>query len=105
MSVAIAEHAGEIGRGTSPFWIRFIAFLGAAVVYVALATYNAWPNIDAAMQGGDGCLKAAATAFLQYIFACGVAISSVASAREKGALLEHISNNVSHATARVPPLP
>ena len=54
------------------------------MVYVALATYNAWPNIDAAMHGGDGALKAAATAFLQYIFACGVAISSVASAREKG---------------------
>ena len=54
------------------------------MVYVALATYNAWPNIDAAMHGGDGALKAAATAFLQYVFACGVAISSVASAREKG---------------------
>ncbi len=83
-TIAIAEQAGEIGRGTSPFGVRFVAFLGAAAVYGALATMNAWPNIDAAMHGGEGATKAAAMAFVQYVFAFIVAISSVASAHEKG---------------------
>jgi hypothetical protein len=80
-AAAIAEQ-GEIGRGNeAPFGIRFSAFLGGAVVYVALATMNAWPNLDAALQGDH---KAAAIAFVQYTFAFIVAISSVASAHEKG---------------------
>jgi hypothetical protein len=79
MSAAIAD---ETGRETStPFGIRFGAFLGGAVVYVALATMNAWPNLDAALHGDH---KAAAMAFVQYTFAFIVAISSVASAHEKG---------------------
>jgi hypothetical protein len=81
MSAAIAEH-GEIGRGTAaPFGIRFPAFLGGTVVYIALATMNAWPNLDAAMHGDT---KAAAMAFVQFTFAFIVAISPVASAHEKG---------------------
>jgi hypothetical protein len=82
MSGAITEHAGEIGRGTAaPFGVRFVAFLGATAVYVALATMNAWPNLDAAMHGDT---EAAAMCFVQYTFAFIVAISSVASAHEKG---------------------
>ena len=42
---------------------------------------NAWPNLDAALQGDH---KAAAMAFVQYTFAFIVAISPVASAHEKG---------------------
>ena len=72
------------GVGLAPFGVRFVAFLGAAAVYFALATMNAWPNIDAALHGGDGATKAAAMVFVQYIFAFIVAISSVASAHEKG---------------------
>src|SRR6516162_9709141 len=85
MSATIAEHAGEIGRGTaSPFGIRFAAFLGGTVIYIALATMNAWPNIEAALHGGDGSGKAAAMAFVQFTFAFIVAISPVASGHEKG---------------------
>ena len=50
-------------------------------VYFAVATMNAWPNLDAALQGDH---KAAAMAFVQYTFAFIVAISPVASAHEKG---------------------
>ncbi|MGA9265526.1 MAG: hypothetical protein WCC41_13860 [Rhodomicrobium sp.] len=60
---------------------RFSAFLGSAAVYFAVATMNAWPNLDAALQGDH---KAAAMAFVQYTFAFIVAISPVASAHEKG---------------------
>ncbi len=42
---------------------------------------NAWPNLEAALQGDH---KAAAVAFVQYTFAFIVAISPVASAHEKG---------------------
>ena len=52
-----------------------------AAVYFAVATMNAWPNLDAALQGDH---KAAAMAFVQYTFAFIVAISPVASAHEKG---------------------
>jgi hypothetical protein len=65
----------------SPRGIRFVAFAGGAVVYIALATMNAWPNLDAAMHGDT---KAAAMAMVQYVFAFIIAISSVASAHEKG---------------------
>ena len=57
------------------------AFVGSAAVYFAVATMNAWPNLDAALQGDH---KAAAMAFVQYTFAFIVAISPVASAHEKG---------------------
>ena len=53
----------------------------SAAVYFALATMNAWPNIDSAMHGDP---KAAAMAFVQYTFAFIVAISSGAWAHEKG---------------------
>ena len=52
MSAAVVEHVGDIAHGaTAPFGIRFGAFLGGALVYAALATMNAWPNLDAALQG------------------------------------------------------
>ena len=55
MSAAVVEHMGDIAHGTTaPFGIRFGAFLGGALVYVALATMNAWPNLDAALQGDPG---------------------------------------------------
>ena len=43
---------------------------------------NAWPNLEAALQGDH---KAAAVAFVQFTFAFIIAISAVASAQEKGA--------------------
>jgi hypothetical protein len=62
-----------------------LAFVASAVVYFALATMNAWPNIEAAMHGDA---RGAALAFAQYTFAFIVAISSVASAsHEKGGQL------------------
>ena len=77
----LADHCSPADTTAVPFGIRFAGFLGGAVVYVALATMNAWPNLDAALQGDH---KAAAMAFVQYTFAFIVAISSVASAYEKG---------------------
>ena len=74
----LADYCSPARTTAAPFAIRFAAFLGGALR--CARDKNAWPNLDAALQGDH---KAAAIAFVQYTFAFIVAISSIPSAHEK----------------------